>query len=240
MVAKKLKKACDTRRLSFNSAIQSLYSDLGSVLQTLKQLKQDPDQPAAYGLLKKINKVKFIGAVYILKCILPILATLSKSFQKGAINYASIKPSIDYSKDRLNKVKITEEPIKQLKQDLSSGGRLETLEFVCTDSNVRDLQGRLQKYIKALVKNIGKRFKSSLPVLSAFSAFDPMLIPNRQSPAFHSHGDAEVKVLADHFFDGDDSKAEEFKTEWKKMKYDLLSWKEHIPRDTGWQERHTY
>ena len=82
------------------------------------------------------------------------------------------------------------------------------------------------------MKNIDKRFKSSLPVLSAFSAFDPMLIPNRQSPAFHSHGDAEVKVLPDHFFDGDDSEADEFKTEWKKLKYDLLSWKEHIPKDT--------
>ena len=42
----------------------------------------------------------------------------------------------------------------------------------------------------------------------------------------------KCKVLADHFFDGNDSEAEEFKMEWKKMKYDLLSWKEHIPRDT--------
>ena len=125
----------------------------------------------------------------------------------------SIKPSIDYSKDRLNDVKITEEPIKQYEQDLSSGGRLQTLEHVCTESNVRELQGLLQKYIKALVRNIDKRFKSSLPVLSAFSAFGPMLMPNRQSPAFHSHGDAEVKVLADHFFGGDDSEAEEFKSE---------------------------
>ncbi|CAH3168645.1 unnamed protein product [Porites lobata] len=205
MVTKKLKKACDTRWLSFNSAVQSLYTDLVAVVQTLKQLKQDPNQPAAYGLLKKINKVKFIGVVYILKWILPILATLSKSFQKGAINYASIKPSIDHSKDKLNEVKSREEAIKQLKQDLSSGGRLETLELVCTESNVKELQGLLQKYIKALVKNIDKRFKSSLPVLSAFSAFDPMLIPNRQN---------------------------EFKTEWKKLKYDLLSWKEHIPKDT--------
>ena len=232
MVTKKFKKACDTRWLSFSSTVQSLYTDLVAVVQTLKQLKQDPNQPAAYGLLKKINKVKFIGVVYILKWILPILATLSKSFQKGAINYASIKPSIDHSKDKLNEVKSREEAIKQLKQDLSSGGRLETLELVCTESNVKELQGLLQKYIKALVKNIDKRFKSSLPVLSAFSAFDPMLIPNRQSPAFHSHGDAEVKVLADHFFDGDDSEADEFKTEWKKLKYDLLSWKEHIPKDT--------
>ena len=127
-------------------------SNLCMLILLLKQLKKDPGQPAAYGLLKKINKVKFIGAVYIFKWILPILATLNKSFQKGAINYASIKPSIDYSKDRLKDVKITEEPIKQLKQDLSSGGRLETLELVCIESNVRDLQGLLQKYIKALVK----------------------------------------------------------------------------------------
>ena len=177
--------------------------------------------------------MKFIGAVYILKWVLPVLATLSKSFQRGAINYASIKPSIDYSKDKLNDVKNTEEPIKQLKQDLTSGGHLETLELVCTESNFKDLQGLLQKYIKALVKNIDKSFKSSLPVLSAFSAFDPTLIPNRQSPAFHSHRDAEIKVLADHFFDGDGSEPDEFKTEWKKMKYNLLSWKEHIPKDTA-------
>ena len=232
-MAKKLKKACDTRWLSFSSAIQSLYADLVAVLQSLKQLKQDPGQSAAYGLLK-INKVKFICAVYILKWVLPVLATLSKSFQRGAINYASVKPSINYSKDKLNDVKNTEEPIKQLtcKQDLTSGGHLETLELVCTESNFKDLQGLLQKYIKALVKNIDKRFKSSLPVLSAFSAFDPMLIPNRQSPAFHSHRDAEVKVLADHFFDGNGSEADKFKPEWKKLKYDLLSWKEYIPKDT--------
>ena len=71
-------------------------------------LKQDSDQPAAYGLLKNINKVKLIGTVNILKWILPVLANLSKSFQKGAFNYVSIKPSIDYSKDKLNYVKITE------------------------------------------------------------------------------------------------------------------------------------
>jgi len=173
---------------------------------------------------KKINKVKLIGAVNILKWILPVLATLSKFFQKGAFNYASIKPSIDYSKDKVNDVKITEAPIKQLKQDLSSGGCLETLTCVHW-SKAKDQHGLLQKYIKAPVKNIDKRFKSPLPVLSAFSAFDPMLIPRRQSLALHCHGDVEVKVLADHFFD--DSEAEEFKTEWRKLKYDLLSWKEH-------------
>lgn len=43
-----------------------------------------------------------------MKWILPVLANLSKPFQKGTFNYASIKPSIDYSKGKLNDVKITE------------------------------------------------------------------------------------------------------------------------------------
>jgi len=160
--------------------------------------------------------VKFIGAVYILKWVLPILANLSKSFQKGAINYAYIKPSINYSNDRLNDTTISEEPIKQLKQDLSGGGCLESLELVCTEGIAKDLQGLLQKYISALVKNIDKRFKSSLPVLST---------------SFHSHEQAEVKVVADHFFN-DESEAEEFKTECRKLKYDLLSLREHILNET--------
>ncbi|KAJ7386077.1 hypothetical protein OS493_012414 [Desmophyllum pertusum] len=48
-----------------------------------------------------------------------------------------------------------------------------------------------------------------------------MLIQNRQSQAFYSHGDAEVKA-----------RQREYKTEWMKLKDDLLSWKEHIPKDT--------
>lgn len=74
------------------------------------------------------------------------------------------------------------------------------------------------------MKNFDKRFKSSLPVLSTTSAFHPMLTPlakSSQSPALHNH-----RVAADHFFDN--CEAEEFKTEWKKLKYDLLSWNEHM------------
>ena len=37
-----------------------------------------------------------------------------------------------------------------------------------------------------------------LQVISAFSVFDPMLIPNKQNPAFHTHGAVKVKVPADH------------------------------------------
>lgn len=62
---------------------------------------------------------------------------------------------------------------------------------------VKDQHGVHQKCIRALVENI---YKSSQPILGAFSAFDPMLIPNRQNPAFHTYGAVKVKVPADHLW----------------------------------------
>ena len=118
--------------------------------------------------LLKRQTVLFLLFFQILRFEIGGAAYLWMRLIHGRLRYASMKPSINYSKDKLNDVKNTEEPIKQLKQDLTSGGRLETLELVCTEGNFRDLQGLLQKYIKALVKDIDRRFRSSLPVLSAF------------------------------------------------------------------------
>jgi len=50
LVTRRMKKACQTRWLSFNSAIQSLYQELVAVVQTLNMLSSDP---TSYGLRKK-------------------------------------------------------------------------------------------------------------------------------------------------------------------------------------------
>lgn len=68
-------------------------------------------------------------------------------------------------------------------------------------------------------------------MLSSFSVFDP----KRQSPE-----DVDIEVLAGHYFDGNDSDAEEFRAEWKKLKYDILSLERtHPKRHSGWQEKYT-
>ena len=63
-MARKMKKACRTRWLSLD---HSLYEDIELLLQTVSKLKTDP---IAIGLLKMKN-TKYIGAIYILKCLLP-------------------------------------------------------------------------------------------------------------------------------------------------------------------------
>ena len=78
--AKRLKKACQTRWLSFNESVQAIILDYPSVLQSLTQFKDE--DAAASGLLTKMNTFKFLSVVYILSEVLPHLAILSKSFQR--------------------------------------------------------------------------------------------------------------------------------------------------------------
>ena len=42
--------------------------------------------------------------LYLLSEVLPILSTLSKTFQKGEVSYAHIKGSINYAKDQFNQL----------------------------------------------------------------------------------------------------------------------------------------
>lgn len=85
-VSKRLKKACTTRWLSFDSSVQA-------VLQTLNTLKEK--DPTSLGLYQKLRCVKFIGIIYMLVEVLPLLTVVSKTFQIGTIDFSKIGPTID-------------------------------------------------------------------------------------------------------------------------------------------------
>ncbi|CAG2195865.1 unnamed protein product [Mytilus edulis] len=84
LLTRTMKKACQTRWLSFNNAVQSLYQELVPVIQTLNMFSGDA---TSYGLMKKITHLKFYGTLYILQSVLLILSDLSKLFQKGKCQF---------------------------------------------------------------------------------------------------------------------------------------------------------
>ena len=67
----------------------------------------------------------------------------------------------------------------------------------------KKFRGLLDKYVAALKANIHRRFNGDLPILSAFSIFNPLTLPQPESVAFKEHGTKQVKTLAVHFFQGD-------------------------------------
>jgi hypothetical protein len=195
-VVHKVKKACTTRWLSFEAAVDGFFDDMASILQALKEMK---NEVIAKGLFMKMYKTKFISAIYILKEVLPILSTLSRTFQAGTINYARIEPSINYTMDALNNVLQTESPVTKMEEDLQQGGRLYALGLHLGEFERENMKVLLRRYIEALQSNIHDRFDEVTPLFSSFSIFDPTLAPRRNDETFKGYGDSEMKTVGEHF-----------------------------------------
>ena len=126
-IAKKLKKACQTRWLPSNSAVQSAWESFPAIIQFLIKMK-DYD-PTCQGLLVHMNNVRFLACLYVLKHVLPILDSLSKSFQHSTINFSHLKPEIVLAKLHWKKW----QPVKHLLRCLvkiSRKGRWRCCSFI--------------------------------------------------------------------------------------------------------------
>ena len=150
VITKKLKKACQTRWLSLDHAVEAIFDDLEALMRTLRLLESDA---TACGLLKKIHCPKFIGCVYILKHILPVLSQLSKTFQRGCVNFSHISPAITHAKHKLQDVVDERLPLKQFKKDLEADGRLATLELTPTEFQFQQQEQLLLRYVSSLKSN---------------------------------------------------------------------------------------
>jgi len=226
----KIQKACCTRWLSLHQSVISVHKNFEASLQTFQFLEKDP---LALGLYKKAKSPKFIGAVYMFTRVLPILTELSKTFQSSALNFGRVKPALDYyTQTQLTSQKDSHQFLDDLEWDLNEGGRLGRIGITLSDQDKRVILALNEKYISALKQNIEQRFGDCLNVFSCFHVFNPMELPNRDSPEFKDYGIASMKVLANHYYQ--DSKCREQETdellsEWNKFKFDMLKWKSEMP-----------
>ena len=218
-VATRLKKACRTRWLSFDSSVQAVHSDFEAVLQTLSHC-QDEDT-TALGLLKKMKTIKFLGVIYILKEVLPVLSSLSRIFQ-DSLSSSAIVPQVNSTKERLDQLLLEETPLTKLQSDIDSITNI-SAELSLSKSHLDEIQTLFHKYITALKSNIDKRFSDSSEIVSAFCIFDPLAVPEQDADGFTDYGVKEIKLLGSHFYRGEESEdvREQLVVEWRSMKYHL-------------------
>ena len=171
----------------------------------------------------------FIASVYVLRSVLPILSSLSKVFQSGTIDFSHICPSLQYTIDKLKEIADNQTPIVELKKDLSEGGRLSELQLNATENQIEKTSSMLRKYTESLISNIEKRFSDSLEILKAFDIFNPFSVPERETLEFTVYGNEHIETMINNFFkDLEESKKEEIRVEWKKLKYNFLQWKKEM------------
>ena len=123
-----------------------------------------------------------------------------KKGKKGTLDFSHIAPSVAYCKSKLEEVKRNKAFLHRLQDDLQPRGRLGKAEITITPHKVSLAESLTEKYISALLKNIDARFGNCLPAVSAFSAFDPVHLPQPSQPSFADYGKTEMNVIGEQFF----------------------------------------
>ena len=140
-----MKKACQTRWLSFDASVTAALQSYEAILLSLQEI----DDATAIGLISKLKQVKFIGTLYNLNAILPVLASLSRQFQAGNFHFSMIRPAVNRAISSLEALEETIEPLEKLKADIDSfTDILDELKW--GKDTGRQLQTPLTSYIKAL------------------------------------------------------------------------------------------
>lgn len=216
-VIKRLKKACRTRWLSLEASVKAVHEDYEAVLQTLAQFEQK--DATASGLFRKMKSLKFLGVIYIMREVLPVLGDLSRRFQKGSLNFAAILPAINMTKDRLQNLSEDETPLNNLRNDIDS------FTDMCADIKMnkndgQQLQSVFSKYVVALVSNIDNRFSDSSEVLTAFNIFNPTAVPD-SAAEMRTYGNQQIDILSNHYFSENQDRSDKLKAQWHAMKYHI-------------------
>lgn len=214
VVAKKSAKSLQNT-LALNKQCCRVYEDYVSIIHTTLSILQ-MKRLACWGICCPKWRAWSIGTIYILKAVLPDLATLSRVFQRGTINY--ILPAITYTTDNLTKIAQDETPITQLQVDVKESGRLSTCEFQSNKHKKQVLRNLLMNYTQVLKENIDSRFQDAMPVVYAFSIFNANALPNRGTAEFTTYGSKEIGTLSIHYFPGNKKDQQQVKAEREKLR----------------------
>ena len=107
-----------------------------------------------------------------LKLILAHLSTLSKTFQKGSLNFSLL--------------------------DIT--GRLEQYEIALNENQQEMISRLATQYVGALEQNIRDRFPTEIiNGLEAFHIFDDGMVPEEGSKDFEFFGNEKVQIFENHY-----------------------------------------
>lgn len=212
--------------LSFEGAIDAIVASLDPLYSVLVEESSSGD-PTASGILNFMVNFKFLATTYLLSDVLPVLARLSKRFQRSQVDFTTVTDGVSVTTSTLATFKSTPGPklakfLSEIPATPSSTQSFYYLGHKITDSQKQrdDFGHNKRKLIDQLIENLKSRFPDS-GVISSFSIFDPQNLP--PSADLISYGDNEIKTLAEYYgvskqaddgaeleplLDGDELKAE--------------------------------
>ena len=188
-----------TRWLSFDGAVQAVLNNLEPLISAL--ISDSSTDPTAKGILVFITTFLFLATTHLLADILPLLARLSKSFQRQCMDFSTVNDCLQATIRGMQGFKNSPGP--RLTQFLSGIPGTQGEFFYFKDQRITDSSQQRDQFktikdtfIDKLVKNLNSRFPDS-NLLSTFAIFDPQRLPSEGDLA--TYGDTELDVPCSHY-----------------------------------------
>ena len=216
----KVKKAVRTRWLSLDAGVEAVYKEYTYLLHALRLMRDESGESTgatAAGVLKKVDDMKFLAVLYVLKLLLPYLSILRKTFQSGELNFSRIKPAIEKTIHRIKDLAEKQKPLPELKQDLASRHILCEKELLA--ENEQQVKLHTEKYAESI--NVNACFpEDMLSVLGSFSIFNvENFPPSSDSEELKVYGDENIHILKDHYQDDENTA----RNQWNDFPFEMIS-----------------
>ena len=215
----KVKKAVRTRWLSLDAGADAVYKEYTYLLHALRLMRDESGESTgatAAGVLKKVDDMKFLAVLYVLKLLLPYLSILRKTFQSGELNFSRIKPAIEKTIHRIKDLAEKQKPLPELKQDLASRHIL--CEKKLLAENEQQVKLHTEKHAESI--NVNACFpEDMLSVLGSFSIFSVENFPSSSdSEELKVYGDENIHILKDHYQDDENTA----RNQWNDFHFEMI------------------
>jgi hypothetical protein len=97
-----------TRWLSFEGAVDAIVASIDPLFTVL--IEDSTSDPTAKGILKFVTTYSFLATTYLLADILPVLARLSKRFQRSQVDFTTVTDGVSVTVAALSAFKTTPGP----------------------------------------------------------------------------------------------------------------------------------
>ena len=115
------KKAAHSYWFNLDAGVDPLFKEYVGMMQASRIMKEDRAIGGAQidGLLRKIDNTTFLETLYMLKLVLPHLSTLSKTFQKGSLNFSRISPNMKKTIHKMHFIEVEGQHLNTLTLDIT-------------------------------------------------------------------------------------------------------------------------
>ena len=201
LAERKFHQVFHTRWLSFEGAVDAIVASLDPLFTVL--IEDSSSDPTARGILKFMANFIFLATTYLLADILPVLARLSKRFQRSQVDFTTVTDGVHVTTATLCAFKLAPGPklVKFLNEAPATPSSSQS--FYYKGHSISDSQKQRDDFVKnrdqlidKLVENLNSRFPDG-GIISSFSILDPQSLP---APAeLPSYGNNEIETLSLHY-----------------------------------------